>query len=525
MSPRTKKQLSKLKAQRREQIIKESLQLFADKGYFNTSISDIATKLKIAKGLLYNYFSSKEEIYSEIVEDVSKNLKQIINQADKAAESASDFVKTYTSSLFNYCLSNKEAFKLFVREIVPFTTDLFVLNREKIVRRHNSHRNILIKRFSEGIKQKEFRGSDPDKTVSLYQHLVFPYILYLIECPKKDLNEESEIDFVLLKYVGDNPLFGLDELSTLIASSSTGRPLFTRSKTKERAARCFNLLLEKGLVENAAAPLAGIKPSGLGLEVLAGYWGVSQESMKRFQSWPQKQSRNIGTTYSEGALSHIGDHTRLVQQFVFGLLDNAWRLQEEHGGVDVYLDTLVGKPIYFQDLASGKIDWSIPDALIELGFWRRTWRDGHVHDPKITFAEARVHLEVDRATNPIHRLSNRMKKYGRIWRGLSGNPVQVWIIDGTPWREKEILEMLEDAGINGWTVLFERLVLKKEDPWWDRFSHKEGILGYSKHRGMAPLRKIWRKVGDYKMHHFLDHKPWEGKMSQSKPLVKGPRGY
>ncbi len=67
MSPRTKKQLSKLKAQRREQIIKESLQLFADKGYFNTSISDIATKLKIAKGLLYNYFSSKEALLNEVL--------------------------------------------------------------------------------------------------------------------------------------------------------------------------------------------------------------------------------------------------------------------------------------------------------------------------------------------------------------------------------------------------------------------------------------------------------------------------
>ena len=101
----------------------------------------------------------------------------------------------------------------------------------------------------------------------------------------------------------------------------------------------------------------------------------------------------------------------------------------------------------------------------------------------------------------------------------------VWIIGGTPWREKEILKKLEDAGINGWTVLFERWMLDKEDPWWDRFSHKEGTLGYNKHRGMAPLRKIWRKAGDYKMHYFLDHKPWEGKMSQSKPLVTGPRGY
>ena len=99
----------------------------------------------------------------------------------------------------------------------------------------------------------------------------------------------TETDFVLLKYVGDNPLFSLDELSTIVASSVTGKPLFARSKAKERASTRFKFLAEKGLVENAAAPLAGIKPSALGLEVLAGYWGVNQESMKRFQSWPQNQ--------------------------------------------------------------------------------------------------------------------------------------------------------------------------------------------------------------------------------------------
>jgi hypothetical protein len=48
-----------------------------------------------------------------------------------------------------------------------------------------------------GINNNEFKGTDPDKIVSLYQHMVFPYILNLIESPKKDLNEDSEIDFVL----------------------------------------------------------------------------------------------------------------------------------------------------------------------------------------------------------------------------------------------------------------------------------------------------------------------------------------
>jgi AcrR family transcriptional regulator len=182
---------------RKQEIIDASVKLFAGKGFNNTTLDDIAASSEFGKGTIYNYFSSKEEIYSAIVEDVSKNLKQIINQADKAAELASDFVKTYTSSLFYYCLSNKEAFKLFVREIVPFTTDLFILNREKILRRNKSARNILTNRFSEGIEKKEFKGSDPDRIVSLYQHLVFPYILNLIESPKKDLDKDSEINFVL----------------------------------------------------------------------------------------------------------------------------------------------------------------------------------------------------------------------------------------------------------------------------------------------------------------------------------------
>ncbi len=111
----------------------------------------------------------------------------------------------------------------------------------------------------------------------------------------------------------------------------------------------------------------------------------------------------MSITSPEEALTYTKGHTRPLKQFVFGLLDNAWRLQEEHGGVDVYLNTIVGKLVCFQDLASGKIDWSIPDVLINAGFWRRTWRDGRVHDPKIIYSEAWVLLEVDRVINPVHR--------------------------------------------------------------------------------------------------------------------------
>ena len=52
MSPRTEKQLKEHKKAQKEKILQGALKLFATKGYFNTSVSDIANKLKISKGLL-----------------------------------------------------------------------------------------------------------------------------------------------------------------------------------------------------------------------------------------------------------------------------------------------------------------------------------------------------------------------------------------------------------------------------------------------------------------------------------------
>ncbi|MFO7944280.1 MAG: hypothetical protein R6U51_08285 [Anaerolineales bacterium] len=95
--------------------------------------------------------------------------------------------------------------------------------------------------------------------------------------------------------------------------------------------------------------------------------------------------------------------------------------------MDVYLETIIGKRIYFKDLSSRAYDFVIPDTATQLSFWRRMWRDGSVHEGLIHFSESEVFLEIDRATNPITRLEDRIKKYGKIWRGLSGNPAQAWV--------------------------------------------------------------------------------------------------
>lgn len=65
---------------KKEQILDVSLALFMEKGYDNTSISDILSKLDIARGTLYYHFESKEAIMDMIIE---RSAKQIVEDAEK----------------------------------------------------------------------------------------------------------------------------------------------------------------------------------------------------------------------------------------------------------------------------------------------------------------------------------------------------------------------------------------------------------------------------------------------------------
>ena len=59
---------------KKEQILDMAFSLFLEKGYDNTSISDILSKLDIARGTLYYHFESKEAIMDAIIERSARNI-------------------------------------------------------------------------------------------------------------------------------------------------------------------------------------------------------------------------------------------------------------------------------------------------------------------------------------------------------------------------------------------------------------------------------------------------------------------
>jgi AcrR family transcriptional regulator len=65
--PRTQTRKQVLTDLRREEILTAAIKVFGKKGFAATCVGDVADAAKIAKGTVYLYFESKEEIYATAV--------------------------------------------------------------------------------------------------------------------------------------------------------------------------------------------------------------------------------------------------------------------------------------------------------------------------------------------------------------------------------------------------------------------------------------------------------------------------
>ena len=70
MSPRSTAQFEAIRQERRSEILDAALHVFAEEGYHSSSVSQIAQEAGVSKGLMYNYFKSKEEVLRTLLFDL-----------------------------------------------------------------------------------------------------------------------------------------------------------------------------------------------------------------------------------------------------------------------------------------------------------------------------------------------------------------------------------------------------------------------------------------------------------------------
>ena len=91
--PKTPEQYQKEREEKKQLIKSVALELFSHESYLATSISKIAKKVGMSKGLFYNYFESKEELLEELLQDGFNKIAQIFTHNNFRLETKQDFEK------------------------------------------------------------------------------------------------------------------------------------------------------------------------------------------------------------------------------------------------------------------------------------------------------------------------------------------------------------------------------------------------------------------------------------------------
>lgn len=115
--PRTEEQFKELRENKKQKILDASLSLFAEKGYSATSINMIAKKAGISKGLIYNYFESKEELITTILNSGIDEVLSVFDTNNDGVLTDDEFVY-FIEETFEILKSNIHFWQLYFHIVV-----------------------------------------------------------------------------------------------------------------------------------------------------------------------------------------------------------------------------------------------------------------------------------------------------------------------------------------------------------------------------------------------------------------------
>ena len=146
MAPKSKEQIEVIRDKSIKKILDSALELFSKNGYSHTSINEIAKNAKISKGLIYNYFASKEELLSRVIRSGLESLFSeeefmtflslpdpkdrfigIMDATYKITTAKSEFLMVYMSLMFQPGITKiiKEDFKEFTDSLFQMMKTIF----------------------------------------------------------------------------------------------------------------------------------------------------------------------------------------------------------------------------------------------------------------------------------------------------------------------------------------------------------------------------------------------------------------
>ena len=109
-----------VREQRRAEILDAALQVFAEKGYHGTAVSDVVKAAGVARGTFYSYFDSKDAIFLELLDGLLQTLRDSVSGVERGPQAATTEaqLRRIVAGVLTTAKNNRPLTRIIFREAV-----------------------------------------------------------------------------------------------------------------------------------------------------------------------------------------------------------------------------------------------------------------------------------------------------------------------------------------------------------------------------------------------------------------------
>jgi Transcriptional regulator len=148
-TPKTERGKAKL-----DKIVEAAIDLIYEKGFNNTSISDITRNAGVSYGSFYFYFNNKDDLLVELVRKINRDLRHYLTESTKGLKDRVSIEKRGFEAFFEWMQKNKKLYKVLI-EAEANNLQLYAWHYKKLAERYSQ-------RLKEAMERGEIATYDPE---------------------------------------------------------------------------------------------------------------------------------------------------------------------------------------------------------------------------------------------------------------------------------------------------------------------------------------------------------------------------
>ncbi|UCG87685.1 MAG: TetR/AcrR family transcriptional regulator [Gemmatimonadota bacterium] len=146
---RTTSRMEQRKAARRRRFLDAATQLFAERGYQQTTVPMVVAESGSSTGAFYFYFANKEDLFVQLLLEIGERLAEQLNQAVESEVETLAQMRATVERLFLFLVSNPAEARILVLEATSLSGRI-VTTQVEILESHARSVEQALKTLPEG---------------------------------------------------------------------------------------------------------------------------------------------------------------------------------------------------------------------------------------------------------------------------------------------------------------------------------------------------------------------------------------